>query len=252
MTKKEMVAELKAMGIKVDGRMSETKIAELWEKAVLENIAIDEEEGIDMNKMERANRCTVEATDKGYMVHFYRTHKHIGDIEVETVDGNHSNEGRENARKFAIGQCPMYGINWNPEQQKQAWERKYNVYNTDAEVIEDALTLITPALNRLVEKGKHSGYIESIQVTAITPKDSSLSYVEDGKYIKSGAWCVADIELEVEIVIGNLPSIEVVYHMEMKSGQICKPKTTIAEWDSLIQLEMELNGVEDMGEAKEA
>ena len=34
-----------------------------------------------------------------------------------------------------------------------------------------------------------------------------------------------------------------VYMVNMKSGQICKPKTTIAEWNELVGKELELNGI---------
>ena len=192
--------------------------------------------------MERANRVTIEATDKGYVAHFYRTHKHIGDIEVETVDGKHSAEGRENVRKFAIGQCPQYDIEWNPEYQKQAWERKYNTYMTDEQVSEDTITLITPALDRLAEKCKYDMEIAGIEVTAVSPVDTDLTYVEDGRYTKSGAWCMAQIEVSIAVEIAG-QTMDMVYMVNMKSGQICKPKTTIAEWNELVGKELELNGI---------
>lgn len=206
-----------------------------------------EEEEDDMDKyletFVRANRCTVQATEEGYVVHFYRTHKHIKDIEVKTTEGGHSNELREWARSFAIGQCPTYEIIWEPEMQKQAWERKYNTYNTDAEVSEDALTLITPAIDRLADKSRYDMVVNGIEVTDIRAKESSLTYVENGRYTKSGAWCVADIELEIDVTVGE-HSMRMVYAMEMKSGQICKPKTTIAEWNEMVARELELNGIE--------
>ena len=192
--------------------------------------------------MKRANRVTIEATDKGYVAHFYRTHKYVGDIEVETVDGKHSTEGRENARRFAIDQCPQYDIEWNPEYQKQAWERKYNTYMTDEQVSEDTITLITPALDRLAEKCKYDMEITGIEVTAVSPVNTDLGYVEDGRYAKSGAWCMAQIEVSIAVEIAG-QTMDMVYMVNMKSGQICKPKTTIAEWNELVGKELELNGI---------
>ena len=40
-----------------------------------------------------------------------------------------------------------------------------------------------------------------MEVTAVTPKESTLTYVEDGRYMKSGAWCVADIEVDRKSVV---------------------------------------------------
>ena len=192
--------------------------------------------------MKRANRVTIEATDKGYVAHFYRTHKHIGDIEVETVDGNHSVEGRENARRFAIGQCPQYDIEWDSGKATQSWDRKYNTYMTDEQVSEDTITLITPALDRLAEKCKYDMEIAGIEVTAVSPVDTDLTYVEDGRYTKSGAWCMAQIEVSITVEIAG-QTMDMVYMVNMKSGQICKPKTTIAEWNELVGKELELNGI---------
>ena len=194
-------------------------------------------------KMERANRVAVQNTEGGYVARFYRTHKFVGEIEVQTIDGMHSNEAREKAREFAIDQCPQYGIEWAPELQAQAWERKYNVYMTDAEVSEDALTLVTPAIERLVDKCKYDMELQGIEISGITPKESNLSYVEDGKYAKSGAWCCADIEVTIHTNVIGEP-MDILYQMEMKSGQICKPKTTILEWNLMVLNEMTLNGIE--------
>lgn len=206
---------------------------------VVEVVEIREEN----TKMERANRCTVQAIEEGYMARFYRTHKQIGEVTIKTEDGAHSNALREDARVRAIAQCQTIGIEWNPERQEQAWERKYNTYMTDEEVGEDALTLVTPAIERLVEKCKYDMELHDIEITAVTPNPSNLSYVENGRYTKSGAWCCASIEVTVRChVIGE--DMEILFPMELKSGQVCKPKTTIAEWNMKVLEEMMLNGME--------
>ena len=86
--------------------------------------------------------------------------------------------------------------------------------------------------------------IVSIDLAAVTPKDSTLSYVEDGRYSKDGAWCVADIELTLQIHIYGT-DMEMPFTMEMKSGQICKPKTTIAQWTEQVSREMDIQGIEE-------
>lgn len=225
----------------------ETRV--LTEQATEEVIEEDTKVKEENAKMERANKCTVQAIEEGYEVRFYRTHKYLGNMIITTCleepNGKHahSNELRETSRMKAINECITIGIEWSPDQQKQAWERKYNTYMTDEEVAEDALTLVTPAVERLVEKCKFDMKLQGIEITAITPKESNLSYVENGRYTKSGAWCTADIEVTVKVEVMDT-DIEILYNMEMKSGQICKPKTTIADWDLMVIREMELCGIE--------
>lgn len=256
MSKKEMIEVLRANGRKVDGRASESKVTEMYEDMLasqeasrLASEAMKEEEMVSMDRAERANRVTVQTTECGYEARFYRTHKLVCKVQsaetgwVADADAN-STTNRESFRNYVCENASSYGVLWNPAKQGQAWERKHNTYMTDEEVAEDTLTLVTPVLERLASKGKHEMWIDTIEVTTVVPKESNLTYVEDGRYTKSGAWCVADIELEIDVIIGNLPAMRMVYSIEMKSGQICKPKMTIAEWNSLVDREMELNGIE--------
>ena len=183
--------------------------------------------------MMRANRVTVQTTENGYEARFYRTHKVLtvvasNETEWKADENANATTNRESYRAWVCDHASQYEIEWNPAQQKQAWERKYNTYMTDEQVAEDALTLVTDAIHRLAEKCRYDMTIDSLEVTGITAKDSSLSYVEDGRYTKSGAWCVADIEVTIGCHVAG-QEMEMLYHMEMKSGQICKPKTTIAE-----------------------
>lgn len=202
-------------------------------------------------KMERANRVAVQTTEGGYVARFYRTHKYLGEVVISTKDGEHSNALREEARVQAIAQCHTIGIEWKPEVQAQAWERKYNTYMTDEQVGEDALTLVTPAIERLVEKCKYNMELTGIKVTAVTPNPSNLSYVENGRYAKSGAWCCASIEVTVSThTIGE--DMDILFPMELKSGQICKPKTTIADWNLMVLNEMGLNGIEIPADEKKS
>lgn len=221
----------------------------------------DREENSDMARtkktevvrMERANRVAVQNTDEGYVARFYRTHKYLGEVAIKTEDGEHSNALREDARVQAIAQCHTIGIEWKPELQAQAWERKYNTYMTNEEITEDTLTLVIPTIERLVEKCKYDMEIHphGIQVSAITPNPSSLSYVENGRYTKSGAWCTASIEVSIRChVIGE--DMDILFPVELKSGQICKPKTTIAEWNMRVLEEMMLNGMEIPSDEKKS
>lgn len=202
----------------------------------------------------RANRITVQTTENGFEGRFYRTHKLLATINSEETnfkagEGN-STTNREMYRAYLMEHAEEFGVIWNPTQQKQAWERKYNSYMTDEQVAEDALILVEDAINRLADKSRYDMEIVSMDVSAVTAKESPLSYVEDGRYTKSGAWCVADIEVTIMVNIGG-NEMEMLYNMEMKSGQICKPKTTIAEWNEMVARELDLQGIE-LAEVKTA
>ena len=197
--------------------------------------------------MTRANRVTVQTIESGYKATFYRTHKLLATINsIDTAwqadaDAN-STTNRESFRAWICEHSAEWDIEWNPGKQTQAWDRKYNTYMTDEQVAEDTITLITPALDRLAGKCKYDMEIAGLEVTAVLPVDTNLTYVENGRYIKSGAWCAAQIEVSVTVDIAG-QTMDMVYMVSMKSGQICKPKTTIADWNELVGRELELNGI---------
>ena len=199
--------------------------------------------------MQRANRVTVQAQADGYVATFYRTHKVLAKVVSRETPWQADSKANSTAQREAFRQwCTVhsadYGVNWNPEQQTQAWARKYNRYLTDEQVYEDAITLVEERLYELAEKCRHDMEIVSIDGGAVTPKDSTLSYVEDGRYNKDNAWCVADIELTLQIhIYGTVMEMPVI--MEMKSGQICKPKTTIAQWTEQVSREMDMQGIDE-------
>ena len=197
--------------------------------------------------MMRANRVTVQTTENGYKATFYRTHTIVADIHSENtewqVDADaNSTTNRESYRAWICEHSAEWDIEWDSDKATQAWDRKYNTYMTDEQVAEDTITLITPALDRLAEKCRYDMEMTGLEVTAVSPIDTDLTYVEDGRYTKSGAWCMAQIEVSVTVEIAG-QAMDMVYMVNMKSGQICKPKTTIAEWNELVGKELELNGI---------
>lgn len=207
-------------------------------------------------KMERANRITVSTTENGFEGRFYRTHKLLATVtsdstEFKADESSNATTNREMYRNYLIEHSAEWQVEYNPNKQEQAWERKYNRYDTDEQVAEDTITLLTDTIDRLADKCRYDMSIDSIEVTAVTPKESTLTYVEDGRYTKSGAWCVADIEVTITCNIAG-QQMDMLYKMEMKSGQICKPKMTIADWNEMVGKEMELNGIEVEQESKEA
>lgn len=196
----------------------------------------------------RANRVAVTTIEGGFEAKFYRTHKHIGTVAstdvawVSGIENATPTAMREEFRAWACEHAEEYGIAWSPAKAEQAWERKHNTYMTDDEVNEDACTLVTPTLERLAEKCRFDMSIVDIEMVGLTPKTSTLTYVTDGRYNKSGAWCVADIEMSIQTLIGGR-EVELPFKMEIKSGQICKPKMTIAEFNEHVAQELDLQGI---------
>ena len=209
-------------------------------------------------KPQRANRITIQSMGegKGYEGRFYRTHRLLATVNsedtawVKPTDAN-STASKEDYKAYLIAHAEEYGVIYNPNQQTQAWNRKHNSYMENSQVAEDAVELVSQALDRLADKSRYDMTIDNIEMTDIRAKESTLTYVEDGRYVKSGAWCTANIEMTVSVTV-NGHEMEMVYNMEIKSGQICKPKTTIAEWNEMVAKEMELNGIEDTTEDKDA
>lgn len=194
----------------------------------------------------RANRVAVTVIEGGFEAKFYRTHAYVGSIIsngtwVADTEAN-ATTNRENFRTWVCEHAEEYGIVWSPAKAEQAWERKHNTYMTDDEVNEDACTLVAPTLERLADKCRFDMSIVDIEMVGLTPKASTLGYVTDGRYNKSGAWCVADIEMSIQTLIGGR-EVEIPFQMEIKSGQICKPKMTIAEFNEHVAQELDLQGI---------
>lgn len=195
--------------------------------------------------VERANRVSVQATEQGYVARFYRTHKLVAEIQsqdtaFEPAEDANKTVQREAFRAYTIEHSAEYGVSFDNGKAEQAWDRKYQAYATDEQVSEDAITLLTPMISRLVEKCKYQVSLAEIQILSVDAEDTNFSYIEDGRYASNGNWAWADITMQVVLDEG----IELEYHMALKSGQICKPKLTIAEFEDMLKTESELAGVE--------
>lgn len=241
MKKQDMINELTSRGVQADMSMSKVQLEEMMANTQAEVQTQDEEFEAYVSSFVRANRVTVTVTEQGYVARFFRTHRLVGEIPValqKSEDGKvtHSNEAREIARNFAISQCPSYEIEWAPEYQAQAWERKYQKYATDEQVAEDASTLMDMALTGVADK---LGYDWDIRFDGIYAKQTSLGYIEDGKYAKDGCWAWADIVMTVILTKDGI-STELPMQMEMVSGQIKKCKLNQTSLKAMIQTEQEL------------
>lgn len=178
--------------------------------------------------MARANRVVVRTEANGYVAEFYKTHKSIAVVASEdtewVADKTHNaTQSRESFRTWVQAHAEEFGVDWIPELQQQAWDRKYWKYETDEQVEEDAIELMGWTIRSICEKVGLEIEIDSIVLDSIVPMDSPLSYVEHGKYTKNGNWAVAQVNLDVTATIEGT-EINLIYPIEMRSGQLTKIK----------------------------
>lgn len=195
--------------------------------------------------MTRANRIAIATTDNGYKATFYRTHKVVAEIlsqdtEWTPADDANKTQAREDFRSYCTKNAGLWDVEWDDGKAQQAWDRKYQSYATNEQVGEDAVTLLTPMIDRLTDKCKYQVSLAEIQMLSVDAEDTNFSYIEDGRYASNGNWAWADITMQIVLTEG----IEIEYHMALKSGQICKPKLTIAEFEQMVAQEADLAGVE--------
>lgn len=188
--------------------------------------------------MKRANRVAITRTETGYQADFYKTHNKVGTFEVTDAEWQPSedankNKAREEFRAFAVSHAEDIEVDWKPELQQQAWDRKYWKYETDQMVEEDAIELMRWTIMDTCKKCKYDGEVTEIALDGINPVVSKLTYVEDGKYAKNGNWASAQVDLDVEMVINGTP-INIIWTIEMVSGQLKKIKLTKSDIDQMV------------------
>ena len=187
----------------------------------------------------RANRVVVRATDDGgFEAEFFKTHKHIAVVASKDTDWHRNKEhnptqAREDFRTWIQSNASKFGVNWMPELQQQAWDRKYWKYETDEQVEEDAIELMGWTIKTICEKVGLKVELGKMALDSIVPMDSPLGYVENGKYTKNGNWAVAQVNLEVRATIED-KEIDIIYPIEMRSGQLTKIKLTKEEIKAMV------------------
>lgn len=197
----------------------------------------------EMDEMKRANRVAISKTEDGWHADFFKTHDHIASADSKDTDwkpeGLSQTADRESFRKWVVENAGIYGVNWQPELQQQAWNRKYDKYETDAQVEEDAAELMWHTVASLCEKCKYRAYLKDIKLDSIVPihqtsKGNPIQYVTDGKYDKNGNWAWADLQMEVKVQI-NGADIDIIYPMQIISGQIKKITLSKSDIDQMIK-----------------
>lgn len=194
-------------------------------------------------ELRRANRIAVSKTEEGFKADFFKTHDHIATVNSKNTDWNASGlsqtADRESFRQWAVDNAEVYGVKWQPELQQQAWDRKYDKYETDAQVEEDAAELMWWTVAQLAEKCSYRAKLKKISLDSIVPmhtttKGNPIAYCTDGKYDKNGNWAWADLQMEVHVEI-NGADIDIVYPMQIISGQIKKVTLSKKDIDQMIK-----------------
>lgn len=178
----------------------------------------------------RANRVVVRAEADGYVAEFFKTHKSIAVVMSEDTEwvrkaDHNPTQAREDFRTYVQTHAEEYGVAWLPEYQAQAWDRHYWKYENDEQVEEDAIELMRWTIASICEKCGLAVDMGAMALDSISPMESPLSYVENGKYVKNGNWAVAQVNLEVKCTIEG-SEIDIIYPIEMRSGQLTKIKLT--------------------------
>ena len=197
--------------------------------------------------MTRANRVVVRTEADGWVAEFFKTHKSVAvvaseDTEWVADETHNTTQKREAFRTWVQNHAEEFGVDWSPELQAQAWDRHFWKYETDEQVEEDACTLMTWTIRKLAA-GSNSYPIEvsKISLDAIIPNASNLSYVENGRYAKNGNWAVATVNLNVTLNWDGREE-EIIYPIEMRSGQLTKIKMNATEFKAMVEEVFEVTG----------
>lgn len=189
--------------------------------------------------MRRANRVVVKTNEAGvFDAVFYKTHEVVGTLAQgdwkPSKDAKTKTAQREEYRMWAISHAEDADVDWKPDYQAQSWDRKYWKYETDEQVAEDASTLMSYTIRKICEGCGLPVKVTSIELDSIVPMESPLSYVEHGKYTKSQNWAVATVNLEVQMTVDGA-DIDIIYPIEMRSGQLTKIKLTKSEVKAMVE-----------------
>lgn len=218
-----------------------------------------------MTDLIRANKITVKATENGYVADFYRTHKHIASVNSHETgwvapEGVTKTGERESFRAYAVENANLYGINWMPEDMRSDNNRRKAKYETDEDIFNDAVAMVTPLMIEMVDKCKYGVEWGGIDLDEIKPmthtaKGTALDQlgITDGKYNKSGNWAWATINLNATLKYKGEELYKAIT-MELVSGQMKKPKITITSFNEDMKtqiIEAGLATVEELDPPKE-
>lgn len=194
----------------------------------------------------RANKLTVKVDGNGNLVaDLFRTHKHIATIKVEETgfvpDPDSTKSAiREDFRKFVAEHAADWGIDYDPTDRRTEANLRKATYKTEADVIEDAIAMVTPDIEAFIAKMPNGNLITNwvIGVESLTAKtktskgtDLALMGIEDGRYVSNGNLAWFDIEGLVTMKCGDTEIYQTI-QMELVSGQLKKFRMTQTQWNT--------------------
>lgn len=194
----------------------------------------------------RANKLTVKVDGNGNLIaDLFRTHKHITTIKVEDTGfwpnpDSTKSAIREDFRKFVAEHAADWGIDYDPTDRRTEANLRKATYKTEADVIEDAIAMVTPDIEAFIAKmpngnliTNHTVSVESLTAKTKTSKgtDLALMGIEDGKYVSNGNLAWFDIEGLVTMKCGDTEIYQTI-QMELVSGQLKKFRMTQTQWNT--------------------
>lgn len=194
----------------------------------------------------RANKLTVKVDGNGNLVaDLFRTHKHIATIRVEDTYFKPNPDStksaiREDFRKFVAENAADWGIDYDPTDRRTEANLRKATYKTEADVIEDAIAMVTPDIEAFIAKMPHGDLItdHTISVESLTAKtqtskgtDLALMGIENGRYASNGNLAWFDIEGLVTMECGDTEIYQTI-QMELVSGQLKKFRMTQTQWNT--------------------
>lgn len=198
------------------------------------------------NNLVRANKLTVKVDGNGNLVaDLFRTHKHITTIKAEDTSFKPNPDStksaiREDFRKFVAEHAADWGVDYDPTDRRTEANLRKATYETEADVIEDAIAMVTPDIEAFIAKMPHGDLItesiisiESLIAKTKTSKgtDLALMGIEDGRYVSNGNLAWFDIEGLVTMKCGNTEIYQTI-QMELVSGQLKKFRMTQTQWNT--------------------
>ena len=202
-----------------------------------------------MSELMRANKVTVNVVEEGFKADFYRTHKHLATVMSEDIgfqydEGVTKSGARELFRAYVISHAEEFGIDWNPADMRAEGNIRKASYETDEDLIDDAMSMLLPQMKGFADACKYPvewcGIShEDIEPMTTTAKGTDLSAlgITDGKYNKSGKWAWALVGFTITLKF-NGDEIYMPIKIELVSGQLKKPKMGITLFNETVKAEI--------------
>lgn len=215
----------------------------------------------------RANKLTVKADANGNLTaDLFRTHKHLTTIKAEDTSFKPNPDStktatREDFRKWIADHAADFGFDYDPTDRRTEANLRKAVYKSEADVIEDAIDMVTPDIETFAAKMPHSDLVEyvTVSIESLTPKtktskgtDLAMMGIEDGKYASNGNMAWFDIEGTVTMHCGDTEIYQTI-QMELVSGQLKKFRMTQTQWNTEVTKSMiEAGMVEEQPKAEKS